>query len=287
MKSVDYRSRLVVFRMPLLLFGVTTIFAVGCSSSSSEDDPLLNNGGGNTLTFVTLIEAGSEPLRSLSVMSSADRFYSAVANAEEAVDFENIPSTDSVSASYDVSAEMTLLEDVVSLQLTPVLKSYSVAPNEFPATIDGRWNFTYTKFGELIDSVNTDSTGIARHNTLGVFMMPELILAVPDAEVGEGAIWTYQSAEPEGVVTNTVTVAQINDSIVKIDLQATILPSDVLASSGYSVTATTSYDTNTLLLIETELIRESSFEGEVSVNGQAGTLTSVVQNNFVVSEATP
>jgi hypothetical protein len=254
---------------------------VGCGggSGSNNDSTETDNNTEQPLTgpskdvpadgTITLIDSGNEPLETLTAQQSSVIKSTLQARAQQILETGDKLETTEVTADFDVRTTLTKAATEVQVAMIPVLKNYSAETIEGTELLPGSWNRIYSLQGELINANTNDRDGLIAYNTQFLFAFPGLMLAVPDAAIGEGSHWAYAQEVASGIIQTEIQLQDISSDLLTVSMTTFYLPTDKTTDVAYSNTLEASYDKKSLLIREGESTLEMGQSYSVTINGQA------------------
>lgn len=248
----------------LVFAGVATLAACGGGGGGGSSA----SGGSSSSAGFDITDTGSEPRVTLGVGAARKSLLSIEASASQSIDLAGTVTDDSVSASLELVAELTSSEGGgAELNLIPVLQSYSPLSDVAGEVVPGAWERVYDSNGALVDATSTDRNGVFGVQSLGVFLIPALVLSAPDVPVGAGATWVSESPVQAGLVRHTTRLVAVNEAGLQVETRSQFVPENDSVSASQSTLVSALYDRSSLLIRSGEVDSMASFSGTVNRNG--------------------
>ena len=263
---------------------VATLTACGGGGSGGST----SGEGSSSSPGFTVADSGAEPRITLGVGTPRQTLLSIEANASESIDLAGTVTDDSVSASLDLVVELTSSDGGgAELNLIPILESYSPLIDVEGEVVPGAWERRYNGNGVLVDATTTDQNGVFGVQSLGVFLIPALVLSAPAVPVGAGATWMSESPLQAGLVRTTTRLLAVDDTGLQVETSSQFVPVDGSVSASQSTIISALYDRDSLLIRSGTVNSMASFSATVNRNGADAPVTRTRTHQHVFTEVQP
>lgn len=209
------------------------------------------------------------------------------ANTVESIVIDGVEEESKYEAKYELGAELVLLKETVTLNLSPKVKSYSEGLETLPDPIPGNWGRAYTLNGELKKLWGSNDSVFFNHETLGIFTIRDLLLYIPKNKLRIDGKWNKDILTHASPITVEVIVTALSDTEIEIEYYSLPL-SDSQNDKIYlrsNLQGKAVYDRQTLLIKTAKIIEKSKLLDKVTKNLQKVKLLSEKSSVITISRS--